>query len=178
MALDVPPPKGPVFIFGDPFLRRFVTIYDRSKPAVGFAVAKHSDEAASSGLIAQLKGGDAQSSPSRTAPAGGANPNAVNLHLDAGLMGQGGGGGGSSDSDPGSEPERSNTEAAAERDAVNAAAEATKKTMEENAHKEKKLAAVSEDYDVKEWKALLGGSFIERPHPQHGQVSVLLFKDK
>merc|ERR1719210_3261030 len=32
MALDVPPPKGPVFIFGDPFLRRFVTIYDRTKP--------------------------------------------------------------------------------------------------------------------------------------------------
>merc|ERR1719240_318680 len=48
MALDVPPPKGPVFIFGDPFLRRFVTIYDRSKPAVGFAVAKHdgADDAA------------------------------------------------------------------------------------------------------------------------------------
>merc|ERR1719469_1681543 len=30
LALDVPPPKGPVFIFGAPFLRRFVTIYDRS----------------------------------------------------------------------------------------------------------------------------------------------------
>merc|ERR1719150_2818219 len=45
MALDVPPPKGPVFIFGDPFLRRFVTIYDRSKPAVGFAVVRHNDDA-------------------------------------------------------------------------------------------------------------------------------------
>eukprot|EP00933_Yihiella_yeosuensis_P073066 TRINITY_DN81640_c0_g1_i1.p1 TRINITY_DN81640_c0_g1~~TRINITY_DN81640_c0_g1_i1.p1 ORF type:complete len:566 (+),score=130.06 TRINITY_DN81640_c0_g1_i1:120-1817(+) len=42
MALDVPPPRGPLFIFGDPFLRRFVTIYDKSGPAVGFAVAKHS----------------------------------------------------------------------------------------------------------------------------------------
>lgn len=40
MALDVPPPKGPLFIFGDPFLRRFVTIYDRSGPRVGFAMAK------------------------------------------------------------------------------------------------------------------------------------------
>merc|ERR1719281_486967 len=40
MALDVPPPKGPLFIFGDPFFRRFVTIYDRQGPKVGFAVAK------------------------------------------------------------------------------------------------------------------------------------------
>merc|ERR1740122_159558 len=64
MPLDVPPPKGPVFIFGDPFLRRFVTIYDRSKPAVGFAVAKHNgvaDEAASSELISQIGGGAASS---------------------------------------------------------------------------------------------------------------------
>jgi len=87
MALDVPPPKGPVFIFGDPFLRRFVTIYDRSKPAVGFAVAKHDgmDEASASELIAKI-GGDssATSSSSRTE---GSNPFAVNLHLDAGLMG-------------------------------------------------------------------------------------------
>mmetsp|Transcript_1096 Transcript_1096/g.2024 ORF Transcript_1096/g.2024 Transcript_1096/m.2024 type:complete len:554 (+) Transcript_1096:84-1745(+) len=43
MALDVPPPKGPLFIFGDPFLRRFATIYDRTGPRVGFAVAKHGD---------------------------------------------------------------------------------------------------------------------------------------
>lgn len=43
MSLDVPPPKGPLFIFGDPFLRRFVTIYDRAGPRVGFAVAKHAD---------------------------------------------------------------------------------------------------------------------------------------
>merc|ERR1719195_1301420 len=77
MALDVPPPKGPVFIFGDPFLRRFVTIYDRTKPAVGFAVAKRDGEAATSGLIAQINGD--KSSSSRT-PASDSNPNAVDLH--------------------------------------------------------------------------------------------------
>merc|ERR1719330_1811328 len=93
MALDVPPPKGPVFIFGDPFLRRFVTIYDRTKPAVGFAVAKHSgtaDEAGTSGLIAHIQGGGSSSSSS--SPAGDGNPNAVDLHLDAGLMTSAGGG--------------------------------------------------------------------------------------
>jgi len=43
MALDVPPPRGPLFVFGDPFLRRFLTVYDKSgpKPRVGFAVANH-----------------------------------------------------------------------------------------------------------------------------------------
>jgi len=81
MGLDVPPPKGPVFIFGDPFLRRFVTIYDRSKPAVGFAVAKRVGES-TSGLIAHVGGG---SSP-KGAAAENANPFAVDLHLSAGDM--------------------------------------------------------------------------------------------
>merc|ERR1719401_1252622 len=85
MALDVPPPKGPVFIFGDPFLRRFVTIYDRSKPAVGFAVAKHgaADEAAASELIARVGGSKRMASGPPDSPGGAA----VNLHLDGGLMG-------------------------------------------------------------------------------------------
>lgn len=39
-TIDVPPPKGPLFLLGDPFLRRFVTIFDYSGPSVGFAVAK------------------------------------------------------------------------------------------------------------------------------------------
>jgi len=39
MTLDVPPPKGPLFVFGDPFLRRFLTVYDRDGPQVGFAVS-------------------------------------------------------------------------------------------------------------------------------------------
>lgn len=103
MALDVPPPKGPVFIFGDPFLRRFVTIYDRSKPAVGFAVAKHdgADEASSSDLIAKV-GGDASPAAS-SASSGGASANALTLHLDAGNMEGDGSSNGNDDSSSSSE---------------------------------------------------------------------------
>merc|ERR1719478_2070284 len=60
MSLDVPPPKGPLFIFGDPFLRRFVTIYDRNGPRVGFAVAKHGNvnAAQAAKIISDVKGSE------------------------------------------------------------------------------------------------------------------------
>lgn len=97
MALDVPPPKGPLFIFGDPFLRRFVTIFDRAGPKVGFAVAKHSDDnTPPSELISHVGGGASNdvSSP----PSGGDNPKGVDLHLESGLMGPAEGGDDSSTS--------------------------------------------------------------------------------
>jgi len=41
MDLNVPPPKGPLFVFGIPFLEKFYTVYDNVNKQVGFAVAKH-----------------------------------------------------------------------------------------------------------------------------------------
>lgn len=41
MKLDVPPPKGPLFIFGIPFLQKFFSVYDHENTRVGFAIAKH-----------------------------------------------------------------------------------------------------------------------------------------
>jgi len=45
MDLDVPPPKGPLFVFGIPFLQKYFTVYDHKNSRVGFAVAKHEGQA-------------------------------------------------------------------------------------------------------------------------------------
>lgn len=45
MPLDVPPPKGPLLVFGIPFLQKYFTVYDHENSRVGFAVAKHSGKA-------------------------------------------------------------------------------------------------------------------------------------
>merc|ERR1719160_467738 len=87
MALDVPPPKGPLFIFGDPFLRRFVTIYDKNGPRVGFAVAKHGgmDGMMANQIIANV-GGDAQAGQSTGSAQYTYNPKQQTLNLESGMM--------------------------------------------------------------------------------------------
>lgn len=41
MPLDVPPPNGPLFILGIPFLQKFYTVFNAAEKKLGFAVAKH-----------------------------------------------------------------------------------------------------------------------------------------
>ena len=43
-ALDIRPPRGPIWILGDVFLRRYFSVFDKSHPSgprVGFALARH-----------------------------------------------------------------------------------------------------------------------------------------
>jgi cathepsin D len=41
MPMDVPAPRGPLFVFGEFFLRKFYTVFDRDEKVVGLSLANH-----------------------------------------------------------------------------------------------------------------------------------------
>jgi len=57
--LDVPPPKGPLLVFGLPFLTRYYTVFDEENGQVGFAEARHPG-ATPGGLLQAPAGTDPQ----------------------------------------------------------------------------------------------------------------------
>jgi len=48
MALDVPAPRGPIFVIGDTFMRKYYTVFDRDQRRIGFALANKNKEVDSS----------------------------------------------------------------------------------------------------------------------------------
>jgi hypothetical protein len=44
MPIDVPAPRGPIFVFGEYFLRKFYTVFDRDEKVIGISLANHSNE--------------------------------------------------------------------------------------------------------------------------------------
>merc|ERR1719265_774431 len=55
MGLDVPPPKGPLFIFGIPFLQKYYTVYDEANLQVGFGLAQHKGRAPEADALIALQ---------------------------------------------------------------------------------------------------------------------------
>mmetsp|Transcript_57013 Transcript_57013/g.112341 ORF Transcript_57013/g.112341 Transcript_57013/m.112341 type:complete len:125 (+) Transcript_57013:3-377(+) len=65
MKLDLPPPRGPLFVLGIPFLQKFYTVYDVERKRVGFGVARHAGQSSADAKALLVEVGSANAAPAR-----------------------------------------------------------------------------------------------------------------
>ncbi len=51
MPINVPAPRGPLFIFGEMFLKKFYTVFDKDRKVIGFSLANHQKNKISENLL-------------------------------------------------------------------------------------------------------------------------------
>lgn len=51
MAINVPPPRGPILVFGEYFMRKFYTVFDRDRLMIGFAESKEENELSQENIL-------------------------------------------------------------------------------------------------------------------------------
>ena len=51
MPLDIPQPKGPLIVFGEMFLKKYYTVFDRDNHTIGISEANHDDTIISENII-------------------------------------------------------------------------------------------------------------------------------
>lgn len=65
MAIDVPPPRGPLFVFGEYFLRKFYTVFDRDRLLIGFAESKEIEEKEDDKILTPYDNNEAEQNDSK-----------------------------------------------------------------------------------------------------------------
>jgi hypothetical protein len=68
MPMDVPPPKGPVFILGALFLHKYYTIFDRENLRMGFSLAEPVEMSANRDIISMMNVNEIPKPPTAPAP--------------------------------------------------------------------------------------------------------------
>ena len=56
MSINVPEPRGPILIFGEQFMKKFYTVFDRDEKVMGFSIANQNNLKSDKGSMDISKG--------------------------------------------------------------------------------------------------------------------------